>query len=119
MEGYKQYVRTDANGLVIKGFTDAFESPITGDLLLSSYDGRHFQLQLSNYHGQYLFKVVSGQMTQRTQAELDTEWNARPIPIDPDVELYTAITNATTLDELKKALTGTNGKLAKVVGKIK
>lgn len=39
--------------------------------------------------------------------------------IDADTELVSAITNATTLDELKKALTGTNGRLARVVGKMK
>jgi hypothetical protein len=122
MDGYKQYVRTDTNGIVILGFTSAFPEIATvqaGDLLLTGQDGRHFQMQLTNDKGQYLYKVVSGQMVQRTQAELDTEWSARPIPPDADAELTLAITNATTLDELKKALTGTNGKLAKVAGKMK
>lgn len=119
MDGYKQFIRPDVNSIVVKGFTDAFEQPLTGDLQLTGQDGRHFQMQLTNVRGQYLYKVVSGQMVQRTQTELDTEWAARTIPPDPDAELTLAITNAVTLDDLKKALTGTNGKLAKVVGKMK
>lgn len=39
--------------------------------------------------------------------------------IDADTELVSAITNSTTLEELKKALTGTNGNLARVKGKLK
>lgn len=119
MDGYKHYIRTNAQAVVIYGFSDAFEQPQTGDLALSGEQGRHFQIQLTNERGQYKYKVVSGSMVERTQSELDTEWAARPIPIDPDAELSAAITNATTLEELKKALTGTNGRLAKVVGKMK
>lgn len=119
MDSYKQYVRTNANGIVIKGFTDAFEQMQTGDLLLTGQDGRHFQIQLMNDRGQYIYKVVSGAMAARTQAELDSEWAARPILPDPDNELANAINAAVTLDDLKKALIGTNGKLAKVIGKLK
>lgn len=39
--------------------------------------------------------------------------------VDADVELATAITNATTLEELKKALLGNNGNIARVKGKMK
>lgn len=46
-------------------------------------------------------------------------WVYVALPPDPDAELATAITNATTLEELKKALTGTNGNLARVKGKLK
>lgn len=80
MDGYKQYVRTDASGIIVKGFTDAFEQPITGDLLLTGQDGRHFQIQLTNDRGQFIYKLVNGSMVARTQTELDVEWNARPTP---------------------------------------
>lgn len=80
MNGYKQYIRTDVNGIVIKGFTSAFEQPIAGDLLLSGQDGRHFQMQLLTDRGQYKYKLVNNQMVERTQAELDAEWAARPAP---------------------------------------
>ena len=78
MDEYKHYIRTDEIGLVIYGFTTGFEQPQAGDLLVSGQDGRHFTIQLTNERGQYLYKIVNGAMTARTQAELDEEWNARP-----------------------------------------
>jgi hypothetical protein len=79
MSDYKHYIRVE-NGIVIHGFTDAFEQPIAGDLLLSEQDGRHFQMPLLTDRMQYKYKIVNGQMVERTQEELDAEWAARPAP---------------------------------------
>lgn len=77
MNSYKHYIRIE-NDIVIHGFSDAFEQPQAGDLALSGEFGRHFQLNIRNDRGQFRYKLVEGQMTERGQAELDTEWNARP-----------------------------------------
>lgn len=90
MDGYKHYIRTDSSGIVILGFTSAFPeiaTPQSGDLLLDGYDGRHFQIQLTNERGQFKYKVVNGEMVERTQMELDTEWSARPPVPKTEVEL--------------------------------
>jgi hypothetical protein len=87
MSEYQHYIRTDANGIVIHGFTDAFEQIQPGDLLLSGQDGRHFQIQLINERGQFIYKLVNGAMVARSQEELETEWAARPTPPPSDSEL--------------------------------
>lgn len=76
---YKHYIRV-RNGLVIQGFTTAFEQPQEGDILLTGQDGRHFSLTLTNDRGQYLYKILQGSMVYRTPSELDAEWNALPPP---------------------------------------
>lgn len=118
MEGYRHYIRTDANNIIIKRFSSAFEQPLETDICVNENGGRHYNDSVTNERGQYIAKWENGEEVARTQAELDTEWNTRPIPPDPDEELATAIQAATTLDGLKAALLG-NGKLAQVKGKMK
>lgn len=79
MDDYRHYIRI-ANGIIIHGFSDAFEQPVTGDIQLSGDFGRHFQLNLLTDRGQYKYKLANNQMVERTQAELDAEWAARPVP---------------------------------------
>jgi hypothetical protein len=78
MDGYQHYIKTDANGIVIKGYTTGFEQPQAGDSLILQDGPRHFQYNLTNEHGQFIYKVVSGAMLARAQSELDAEWAARP-----------------------------------------
>jgi hypothetical protein len=78
MSEYQHYIRKDSNGIVIRGYTSAFEEPQAGDLLLPDQDGRHFTIQLTTERGQFKYKVVDGVMALRMQQELDAEWNARP-----------------------------------------
>jgi hypothetical protein len=85
MDGYKHYIRVDSNNFIVYGFTDAFEQPQPGDLLLPDQDGRHFQIQLINERGQYIYKLENGAMVARTQSELDVEWNSRP-PSPPSTD---------------------------------
>lgn len=85
MGDYKHYICIDSNNIVIDGYADWQEDKRgTGEIQLSGDFGRHFQIQLMTDRGQYLYKLVNGQMTQRTQAELDAEWAARPA--DPPTE---------------------------------
>lgn len=89
MSEYKHYVRTDSNGIVILGFTTGFPeiaTPQPGDLLLDGYDGRHFQLNLYTERLQFKYKVVNGEMVERTQIELDAEWDANPPAPETDAK---------------------------------
>lgn len=118
MDGYKHYIRVDINNFIILRYSSAFIEPQVGDICVNENGGRHYNEPVTNERGQYIAKWINGAEVARTQTELDIEWNARPIPPDPDAELATAIQAATTLDGLKAALLG-NGKLARVKGKMK
>jgi hypothetical protein len=82
MDGYKHYIRTNEAGEIIHGFSDAFEQPQDGDILVLENGPRHFHLAwpepLTNERGQYRFRWIDGQRVERSQAELDAEWAARP-----------------------------------------
>jgi len=82
MDGYKLYIRTNEAGEIIHGFSDAFETPEPGDILVLENGPRHFHLAwpepLRNVRGQYLFRWVNGQRVAKAQDELDAEWAARP-----------------------------------------
>ncbi|WP_010500672.1 hypothetical protein [Paenibacillus elgii] len=85
MDGYKHYVRTDAAGIVIHGFSSAFEAPEQTDICIDGNGGRHFTLQLRNERGQFRCRYEKGTLAERGQTELDAEWAARPpAPPTPD-----------------------------------
>ncbi|SCW87042.1 hypothetical protein SAMN04487970_10857 [Paenibacillus tianmuensis] len=85
MDGYKHYVRTVTGGLVIHGFSSAFEAPESMDICIGENAGRHFTLDLRNERGQFRFKYENGALVERGQTELDTEWSKRPpTPPSPD-----------------------------------
>lgn len=85
MDTYKHFIRVDSNNIVIHGFSSAFEEVQPGDIQLSGDYGRHFNIELTNEKCQFVYKIENGSMVYRTQAELTTEWNARPTP-PPTVE---------------------------------
>lgn len=85
MDGYKHYIRIDANNIITYGFSNAFESPLEGDIPLQGEQGRHFTITLRNDRGQFKYKLVSGMFVERSQQELEEEWNARP-PQPPTLE---------------------------------
>jgi len=86
---YKHYIRTNEAGTVVHGFSDAFEQPQDGDILVLENGPRHFHEawpeSLRNERGQYRFRWVNGQRVERTQEELDVEWSQRP-PEPPSLE---------------------------------
>lgn len=84
MDDYKHYIRVE-NGIIIHGFSSAFEQPITGDIQLLGEFGRHFQQVLLTDRGQYKYKLVNSQMVERTQSELNAEWSERP-PTPPTAD---------------------------------
>ncbi|WP_163854653.1 hypothetical protein [Paenibacillus elgii] len=85
MDGYKHYVRIDAAGLIIHGFSTAFETPEPTDICIDENAGRHFTLDLRNDRGQFRYRYEKGAIAERNQSELDAEWEARPlVPPTPD-----------------------------------
>lgn len=89
MDGYKHYIRLNEAGIIVHGFSSAFEQPQDGDVLISEDGPRHFQQvwpeSLMNERGQYRYKWIDRQRVERPQTELDAEWNVRP-PASPSVQ---------------------------------
>jgi hypothetical protein len=94
MDGNNHYVRVDANNIVIHAFSDAFETPLSTDILVESNSGRQYNPQLMNDRSQFIYKVVSGAMTLRTQAELDAEWASRPAPPPSESDRLASVESA-------------------------
>jgi hypothetical protein len=85
MDGYKHYIRVNEAGIIVHGFSDAFEQAQEDDVVFTEDAGRHFQIPLLTDRGQFRYKLFDGQMIERTQDELDAEWAARP-PAPPSSE---------------------------------
>lgn len=85
MSEYNHYIRIDANNIIIHGFSDAFEEPQKDDIQLTGEFGRHFQVQLTNERGQFIYKWEDNAMVERTQTELDAEIQALP-PKPPSLQ---------------------------------
>ena len=89
MDGYKHYIRISEAGIIIHGFSDAFEQPQDGDILVLENGPRHFHEvwpePLTNERGQFRFKWADGQIVERSQKELDAEWAQRP-PEPPSIQ---------------------------------
>lgn len=70
MDNYRHYVRPSTDGIIRYGFCDVQEAPQQGDILIDDNAPRQFNMQLQNDKGQYLYKVVNGQMVEKTADEL-------------------------------------------------
>jgi hypothetical protein len=88
MDGYNHYIRLNESGIIIHGFSDAFEQPQDGDILVLENGPRHFHEvwpePLRNERGQYLFRWIDGQRVAKAQDELDAEW-AQRLPAPPSL----------------------------------
>ncbi len=74
---YSVYARTDKNGRVVKVFSNCFEQPQEGDILLKSGSGDEFvhvgyyQLLTSDFVHSY--KIQDGKMLKCSAEELEEE----------------------------------------------
>lgn len=89
MDGYNHYIRVNQAGIIVYGFSSAFEEPLPGDHLYIEDGPRHFTQvwpePLTNDRGQYLYRLVGDTIEQRSQDDLDAEWAARPsTPSSPE-----------------------------------
>lgn len=80
MDGYKHFVRVDDRNRVIYGYTIAFEQPKVGDVCIVEDGIRQFQLSYKTMDGVPLYKVVNGELMERTQEEIDADISALPTP---------------------------------------
>lgn len=91
MNGYTHYIRTNGAGMIIHGFSSAFEQPLETDYLFAEEASRHFHESftepLTNERGQYRFKVIDAEFIARSQEELDAEWQLRPLTPPTEMDL--------------------------------
>jgi hypothetical protein len=94
MSGYKHYIRTNEAGMIIYGFSSAFEQPLETDYLYAEEAPRHFHESfaepLTNERGQYRFKVIDAEFIARSQEELDAEWQQQPPSPPTELDLIGA-----------------------------
>lgn len=90
MEFYnKHYIRVE-NTLVVKGFSDAFETPLETDICINEKGGRHFEIDgvinppLYDENGCHIYRYDT-ELRKATAGELDAEWQA----IKPEEEPVT------------------------------
>ena len=76
----KHYIRVE-NGVVVKGFSDAFENPLETDICINEKGGRHFEIDgvinppLYDERGCHLYRYDT-ELRKATPEEIETEWQA-------------------------------------------
>lgn len=80
MEFYnKHYIRVE-NEIVVKGFSDAFESPLETDICINEKGGRHFEIDgeinppLYDDRMCHIYRYDT-ELRKATDEELEAEWN--------------------------------------------
>ena len=83
----KHYIRVGQNGDIIKGFSDAFEQPLKGDLRISDEGSYQFRLFADGEEnpplrdrGVWLYRYAEGEIIAKTSQEIEAE---RPSPAQP------------------------------------
>jgi len=74
----KHYIRLDGT-TIIKGFSDAFETPEETDILINEDGGRHFEIEIDSEiltnpsliddSGKYKYKYESDTVSEKTESE--------------------------------------------------
>ena len=107
MDGHNHYIRLEGNK-VIKGFSDAFEEPQEGDVLIAeNTDQRHFFVNgiinpaLTDEQGIAKYKYVDGEVVARSEQEIEADRPA-PVPVINIIEL-SADKVSITADGIDKA----------------
>jgi len=75
---HKRYIRIDAQNRIVYSFSDATEQPIEGDIQVGEADEDNYSIPIyvTGYPGVFKYKWSNGQITERTQEELQPEINA-------------------------------------------
>ena len=85
----RHFIRTE-NAIVVKGFSDAFESPLATDICINEKGGRHFEIDgvinppLENDNGTHIYRYDT-KLRKATEEELLVEYES----IKPEEEIYT------------------------------
>ena len=86
----KHYIRINSSNLIIKGFSDAFETPGVDDICINQEGGRHFELlgetnpPLHDTTGCHLYKFIDGVIIETTEEERAAELIAKPRDKTPE-----------------------------------
>ena len=99
---YKHYIRVDDVGRIIHGFSDYYDTPQDGDILLRENNDKEFRLfgknkniplsyqPIAAQRPLYLYKYKNGQPAERTPEELEADFPPlyhEPTDIDVLLEL--------------------------------
>lgn len=95
MDGYKHFIRVDGNNIIVDGYADwQNDKRSVDEIMISGEYGRQFTIQLTNDRKQFIYKLINGSITPRTQQELDLEWIARPAEPPTENERIKALEDA-------------------------
>ena len=87
---YNVYARVDGHGIVIKIFSDCFEQPKSKDILLKSGRGDEFvhvgYYRILTKERAHNYKIVAGELTERTEEEVAEEIANNHKPKESDKE---------------------------------
>ncbi len=87
---YNVYARTDKNDIVTKIFSDCFEQPKPEDILLKSGRGDEFvhvgYYRILTKERAHNYKIVAGELTERTEEEIAEEIADNHKPEESDKE---------------------------------
>ena len=95
MEEYRHYIRTDDRGQIVYGFSNAFRQPEEGDICIDEHGSYQFRLYengeenpcLHDEYGIPLYQYINGEVTKRTEEELEAERaKMEAIPKPPTAE---------------------------------
>lgn len=74
---FSVYARANSSGLVTHIFSDCFENPKVGDILIKQGNGDEFihvgYYDLFTLEGAHKYKIVNNVLTECTQKELENE----------------------------------------------
>ena len=99
----KHYIKIDTEGHIIKGFSDAFEQPILGDICINEQGGRHFEMlgvvnpPLTEENGVYQYKYVDGVVSERTAEEIQADIANIPTVLSEQEQTNMAIAELTMM----------------------
>lgn len=72
MFNYKHYIRTNGKGEIIAAFSNAFQDPQEGDILVAETSERHFNPQLyQDGVPRYLWDSKAKEMKERSSTEME------------------------------------------------
>ena len=113
----KHYIRLDGIK-IIKGFSDAFEQPQTGDICINENGDRHFMLNdninpaLTDEQGIAKYKYEKGKISARTKTEIDADIAKIPAPEPSEMELLKSRLSSLENELVKKEIITEAEKLA-------
>lgn len=87
---YSVYARPNEKGIVIKIFSDCFEQPQLSDVLIKSGRGDEFvhvgYYRILTKDRAHRYKVVAGELVERTEEEIAEELAESPVEEESDKE---------------------------------